>query len=151
MERAKCHDCDALEGELHQYGCDMERCPFCGNQLISCGCCYEILGLYDSISYGSSTAHLPPNVYKNGLPPHEQEIWMMDLCEKGRVPWVKYPNICCKCGELWPDIFMVPNGEWTRYVQPDMRGEVLCRECYDFIKSMIDEHYDADWVFDGAR
>lgn len=31
-----CHDCDAKVGELHMLGCDMERCPVCGGQLISC-------------------------------------------------------------------------------------------------------------------
>jgi len=34
----KCHDCGAKEGELHMDGCDMEKCPNCKGQLISCGC-----------------------------------------------------------------------------------------------------------------
>jgi hypothetical protein len=33
-----CHDCVAIPGELHVPGCDMERCPKCGGQWISCGC-----------------------------------------------------------------------------------------------------------------
>jgi hypothetical protein len=33
-----CHDCLVIEGQIHLLGCDMERCPKCGNQLISCGC-----------------------------------------------------------------------------------------------------------------
>lgn len=33
-----CHDCGAICGQYHEDGCDMERCPRCGNQLISCGC-----------------------------------------------------------------------------------------------------------------
>jgi len=31
-----CHDCGAKVGELHQLGCDMEDCPICDCQLISC-------------------------------------------------------------------------------------------------------------------
>ena len=34
----QCHDCDIKKGQLHVPGCDMERCPRCGSQLISCGC-----------------------------------------------------------------------------------------------------------------
>lgn len=33
-----CHDCRAADGELHVPGCDMERCPKCHGQAISCGC-----------------------------------------------------------------------------------------------------------------
>lgn len=33
-----CHDCNAGLGMFHHIGCDMERCPGCGNQLLGCGC-----------------------------------------------------------------------------------------------------------------
>ena len=33
-----CHDCNSHLGGPHHYGCDAERCPICGGQLISCDC-----------------------------------------------------------------------------------------------------------------
>ena len=34
----RCHDCNIVNGQVHHFGCDMERCPKCGGQLISCDC-----------------------------------------------------------------------------------------------------------------
>jgi hypothetical protein len=34
----KCNDCGAEHGKYHHPGCDVERCPKCHGQLISCGC-----------------------------------------------------------------------------------------------------------------
>jgi hypothetical protein len=34
----KCGDCDVRKGQLHVVGCDIEECPACGWQVISCGC-----------------------------------------------------------------------------------------------------------------
>jgi hypothetical protein len=38
MSGSPCHDCAALEGQLHVPGCDAEQCPRCEQQLISCPC-----------------------------------------------------------------------------------------------------------------
>src|SRR3954447_17239662 len=35
---APCPDCGAGPGEFHELGCDIEQCPYCGGQLISCDC-----------------------------------------------------------------------------------------------------------------
>lgn len=34
----RCGDCGAKVGYFHHWGCDCERCPSCGGQLISCDC-----------------------------------------------------------------------------------------------------------------
>ena len=139
MSELTCHDCGAKEGEIHHLGCDMERCPFCGGQLIGCGCEYRLLGYdYQGWSGDHPTNGLPIDVYDNGLPEEEWETYVSLLEEKGRIPYILYPNLCARCGTLWPDMFMVPNEEWERYIEPDMRRSVLCRECYDYIKRVID-------------
>lgn len=33
---ARCRDCGAKMGEYHQLYCDIQRCPICGGQLLSC-------------------------------------------------------------------------------------------------------------------
>ncbi|MDU5081203.1 hypothetical protein [uncultured Tissierella sp.] len=43
-EREYCHDCLAKKGEYHlfEYMCDLERCPVCGRQILTCGCIKEM-------------------------------------------------------------------------------------------------------------
>jgi len=108
MKINECHDCGAKEGEIHELGCDMERCPKCGNQLISCSCFIH----------------------------HSSEF----LKQLERIPYIQYPNICQKCGEVWSDLFQVSDKEWKKYIQIDMRDKIICRKCYDFIKSLIDNN-----------
>lgn len=116
-----CHDCGAHEGELHQRGCDMELCPFCGWQLISCDCCFELLEV-DEVTA------------------EEEAAWVDMLNEKGRVPFIVWPNVCARCGILWPKTFLVPNEEWANYIQITKREQVLCLPCYQEIKALIDTY-----------
>jgi hypothetical protein len=118
-----------LEGELHQLGCDMERCPFCAGQLISCGCCYNLLDI--DCSPGT-------RVYSSGLHRKQMQQWERKLAAKGRVPFIMYPNMCSKCGSLWPDMFRVSDKEWARYVEIGERDKMLWLACYKQIKNWID-------------
>ena len=126
-----CHDCGVKEGQIHELGCDMERCPFCSYQLISCNCCYEQLGI--DCSEGT-------DVYYNGLNEQQEIQWEQTrLAIKGRVPYIVYPNICVRCGELWPEMFYVSDEEWKKYIQLDQQREMLCFKCYTEIKDLIDK------------
>jgi hypothetical protein len=40
-----CNDCACKEGQLHEIFCLEERCPFCGDQLVGCGCISTVLQL----------------------------------------------------------------------------------------------------------
>jgi len=33
-----CHDCVAIRGQYHCFGCDMEQCPRCKEQFLTCNC-----------------------------------------------------------------------------------------------------------------
>jgi hypothetical protein len=39
--RHRCLDCDVLPGRVHHHGCDVECCPRCRGQSISCGCIWK--------------------------------------------------------------------------------------------------------------
>jgi hypothetical protein len=42
---ARCGDCGVPPGALHHRGCDLEECPACRGQLLSCGCMDDDPGL----------------------------------------------------------------------------------------------------------
>lgn len=133
-DRWNCHDCDCKEGEIHVFGCDMERCPFCGGQLLSCDCMYHHLGLFDKSKYTGVTSYLPPEVYTKGLSDEQTEQWLDILEKEGRTPYVQWPVLCAYCGEQWPEFFHVSDEEWAHYIQLDMRHEVVCKSCWQHIK-----------------
>ena len=142
MERVRCHDCCCLEGELHDYGCDMERCPFCEGQLISCGCCYEKLHI--DCREGTYT-------YLHGLTDKQQEKWIEILDRKGRIPYVEMPVVCKLCGKLYPTFFRVGDNVWKKYVIPLLQDTVLCEECYNRMKGLFPNGWRKAYTVKGGR
>lgn len=59
-----CPDCRATVGSVHKEGCDVERCPLCGGQRISCDCLEK-----------KRTVALP----WSGYWPGEQECYVLKL------------------------------------------------------------------------
>ncbi len=37
-EKKRCDDCGVLVGSVHHFGCTIERCPCCGEELATCTC-----------------------------------------------------------------------------------------------------------------
>jgi len=146
-KKVTCGDCGAKEGELHDPGCDHECCPFCGGQLVSCGCCYTQLGFdyqpkeWDPAAndlVGHPTAGLPESVYKKGLTPELNQRWKGILAEKGRVPYICFPSICGRCGDLRPELFMVSDAIWEKYIPIREREKILCLSCFRKIVRLVD-------------
>lgn len=61
-EKKICHDCGCKEGELHQVGCDMERCYKCGGQLISCDPFSGCNGIHETFEHNRVPYIQYPNI-----------------------------------------------------------------------------------------
>ena len=123
-----CFGCGVKEGQFHKFGCIMEICPFCGKKLASCSCRYNKL-----------ECDLE-KVYYNGLSKEEEKKWISILNQKGRIPYILYPEICHRCGKLWPDTFVVTFSDIIKYIEPNMRSKIICKDCFEYIKNIIDKN-----------
>src|SRR5262249_16556718 len=65
--KGACHDCGALPGQFHVRSCDMETCPACGLQALSCPC---------------ATTYMSDEEYRSWV-----QTYCMDEGENELVPW----------------------------------------------------------------
>lgn len=133
-------ECKIKEGQLHEWGCQWEYCPFCYVQVIAgCDCAYELLNL-KSHRHPPEFEHLPEKTYKNGLTDEQEEKWFKLCVEKGRIPFLHKPQLCARCGCQWPDLFVVQDVVWRYYTHPFFHEEMLCLACFNHIRRQVDRH-----------
>jgi len=113
-----CHDCGVKEGEIHHKGCDMEICPKCHKQLITCGCFNNYSELPFRIPY-----ILTPNLCALcGEQWPEMFTAPKEEWEKYVIPVLQHEILCRDCYEELKEIF--PEG-W-RNAKNDVFPDGVC-------------------------
>ena len=56
-----------------------------------------------------------------------------------KVPFIEYPFFCARCGKKYPDLFQVDDQGWEHYISVEVRDKVICWDCYQKIKRLIDK------------
>jgi putative GTP pyrophosphokinase len=95
--QAPCHDCAAVKGQLHAVGCDVERCPVCGGQVISCDCLYDqtadgfdfkshqeaaVSAYYKRLDYFKAFAHITRRIVHEALTRRHIKVQSVEAREK---------------------------------------------------------------------
>lgn len=103
----KCGYCGVEPGQHHTPGCDIERCPRCGRQAISCNCIYEVCGMNPH-----TLEEDYPGIYGNGPTPEMYEKWDAEWGGK-RQPWSgEYPG-AKECREFGWYARLLPGRGWV--------------------------------------
>lgn len=71
-DRDVCPVCHAASGELHELGCPVELCPWCGGQLIHCSCRFDKLEL-DNLASEQDLVRFEEMLNEQGRIPYAPE------------------------------------------------------------------------------
>ena len=136
IEPKVCHECNVEEGALHELFCPQEECPFCLDQLAGCECIKSVLTLTPE------ECQVVDEYLDDSIEPLRTIIsrWQHALEKMGRVRFVDAPILCRRCGTTWPPFFRVPDEEWRRFVPVSLQRDVLCQECYTFVRTQVESH-----------
>ena len=133
-------ECEAREGELHNWYCRKEHCPFCNLRFgLGCDCVYVLLGL-QSRNNSPETNHLTEDICNEGLSNEQQEGWFRLCTQRGRIPFIDAPQMCGRCGCLCPKFFMVQDSVWFYYTNPDLKDKIICFDCFQHIRQCVDKY-----------
>lgn len=133
-------ECGAEEGQFHAWRCRWELCTFCGSTNASgCECVYDHLGLKQRQNPAGFN-YLSETVWKDGLTHEQDQLWRTRCENRGRLPYVYAPQVCGRCGTLWPEIFVVQDTAWEYYAGPLLRSALLCEPCFTTLRQNIDRN-----------
>ena len=90
---------------------------------------------------------LSREVYQGGLSDEQRAEWQAILEKRGRLPFVDAPQMCGRCGRLWPDLFVVQDVAWEYYAGRRLRDAIVCEPCFHELRQAVDRHRPRpDWV-----
>ena len=129
-----CGDCGAEPGEHHVPGCDVERCPRCGGQSISCDCIYVVNGIDPDTM---ETGH--PAIFSAGPTPEMEARWEAEWGAR-RLPWTGVWPGQAECIEFGWFSKMTPSG-WRPCSKDDPEA----------VPDLNRLHVEAAWDADAGR
>jgi len=111
-ELRNCPGCAVAPGEFHEPGCDVERCPRCKGQMISCDCVYEINDMaVDTME------ELHPDIYNDGP---TVEMW---------AKWSKeWGHKLERWTGIWPGVLESRKRGWYSRMIPGKKGWHQCEK-----------------------